>query len=332
MATIGATNPTLMDIAKVTEPNGGIVTDVVEMLMQDNPILLDGTYEEANGGTFHRSSIRTGIPEPTWRTFYQGVQPTKSSYAQVDEPLGMMEARSQVDKDLADIAADPARFRLLEAGGHIEGMSQSFVQTLLYGNVATSPAKFNGLAPRFSLLSAPSGDNIVDGGGLATDNTSIWLVNWSPRTVFLTYPKGTGSGIQRDDLGVNHHARPPDGSAGEFSAYEEKFTQKCGLVVKDWRHVVRGANIDVSDMIAETNAADIIKMMIVMVHKLPTMGGGRPVFYVNRTVMTMLDIQARATPNLYLTPGKEESEAKLSFRGIPIRMIDGLLNTEARVV
>jgi hypothetical protein len=331
MATLGATNPTLMDVAKLKEPDGGIVTDVVEMMAQDNEILLDATFLEANGGTFHRSSIRTGIPEPTWRSFYQGVLPSKSSYAQVDEPLGMMEARSQVDKDLAEMATDKDQFRLIEAGGHLEGMNQSLVGTALYGSVTTSPAKFNGLAPRFNSLSAASGENIIDAGGTSTDNTSLWLINWSPRTVFFAYPKGSQAGIQRTDLGINHHARPPDGSTGEFSAYEEKFEQKAGLVVRDWRHVVRAANIDKSNLVDETSAADILKLMTAMVHKLPSMGGGRMAFYVNRTVMTMLDIQAQAKANVYLTAGEEEGRAKISFRRIPIRKVDQLLNTEDRV-
>jgi hypothetical protein len=332
MATVGATNPTLMDVAKLKEPDGGIVTDVVEMMTQDNEILLDATWQEANGGTFHRSSIRTGIPEPTWRSFYQGVQPTKSSYAQVDEPLGMMEARSQVDKDLADMATDRDQFRFIEAGGHIEGMNQSLVGTAIYGTVTTAPAKFNGLAPRFNSLSAASGENIIDAGGTSTDNTSIWLINWSPRTVYFAYPKGSSAGIMREDLGVNNHARPPDGSSGEFSAYEEKFTQKAGLVVRDWRHVVRAANIDKSNLVDETSAADILKLMTAMVHKLPTAGGGgRTAFYVNRTVMTMLDIQAQQKANVYLTAGEEEGRAKVAFRRIPIRKVDQILNNESRV-
>lgn len=332
MTTIAATNPTLMDIAKLTEPDGGITTDVVEMLNQDNEILLDATYQEANGATFHRSSIRTGIPEPTWRTFYQGVQPTKSSYAQVDEPLGMMESRSQVDMKLADMSPNKDQFRLIEAGGHLEGMNQSNVATTLYGSVATSPAKFNGLAPRFNSLSAASGENIIDAGGTSTDNTSIWLINWSPRTVFYAYPRGSTAGINRLDLGINHNALPPDGSAGVFSAYEEKFTMENGLVVRDWRHVVRAANIDKSNLVGETSAADILKLMAAMVDKIPAMAGGRAAFYVNRTVKTMLRIQCMQRSNVHLTVGNEEGRPKLMFDGIPIRKVDQLLNSEDRVV
>lgn len=335
MATaIAATNPTLMDVAKVTEPDGGITTDLVEMLRQDNPILEDATVLEANGGMYHRSSIRTGMPEPTWRMFYQGVLPVKSTYAQVDEPIGMMEARSQVDQDLAEMSANPQQFRLLEAGGIIEGMNQAMVETVLYGSVSTSPQKFNGLLPRFASKSATvaSSENVIDAGGTGSDNTSILVVHWSPRTVFLTYPKGSTAGLQRTDLGLNHHATPPDASSGEFSAYEEKFTWKCGLVVRDWRYVVRIANIDVSNLTEQSNPAAILELLAVAVDKIPsTGGGGRTVIYVNRTVSTMLRIQTMKQSNVLVTPGREEGMQKRSFDEIQIRKLDQLLNTETRV-
>jgi hypothetical protein len=335
MATaIAATNPTLMDFAKVTEPDGGITTDLVEMLKQDNPILEDATVMEANGGMYHRSSVRTGMPEPTWRMFYQGVLPTKSTYAQVDEPIGMMEARSQVDMDLADMSSNPNQFRLLEAAGHIVGMNQAMIESLLYGAVSTSPQKFNGIMPRYSSKSTTvaTSENIIDAGGTGSDNASILVVNWSPRSVFLVFPKGTQAGLQRTDLGTNHHATPPDGSSGEFSAYEEKFTWKCGLVVRDWRHIVRIANIDVSNLTEQSNPAAILELLAVAVDKLPSTGGGsRTVIYVNRTISTMLRIQTMKQSNVLVTPGREEGMQKRSFDDIQIRKLDQLLNTETRV-
>jgi hypothetical protein len=330
MGVIAATNPTLMDIAKLTEPDGGIVTDVVEMLNQDNPFLDEATWIEANGGTSHRTSIRTGIPEPTWRTYYQGVQPTKSSYAQVDEPIGMMENRSEVDAKLVDGSGNPGQVRLIEASGILEGMSQGLVDTALYGDVRTSQAKFNGIMGRFNSLSAASGENIIDAKGASTDNCSILLINWSPKTVHFVYPKGSTAGVKRTEIGLDHNLAPPDGSGGKYSGYCEKFEQDAGLVVKDWRHVVRAANIDVSNLVGETGAADILKLMAAMVDKLPS-GGGRPAFYVPRVVSTMLRIQLMNKGNVYLTVGNEEGKRKVRFDDIPINKVDKMRITEARV-
>lgn len=332
MSTLGATNPTIMDIAKLTEPNGGVTTDVVEMLHQYNPFMDEATFLEANGATYHRTSIRVGIPEPTWVQYYGGVQPTKSAYAQVDEPLGMMEARSQVDQRVLKHSGNPGQVRLIEAQGHLEGMAQSLVDTALYGSVATSPAKFNGIIPRFNSLSAVSGENVIDAEGASTDNCSILLIKWSPQTVFFAYPQGSSAGVKREEIGTNHQAVPPDGSAGHYTAEEEKFMQDAGLVVKDWRNIVRAANIDVSNLTGETSAADILKLMAAMVDKIPSLEGGRLAFYVPRVVSTMLRIQCMSRSNVYLTVGGEEGKRKTHFDGIPINKVDKMRINEDRVV
>ena len=329
MATaIASNNMTLSDIAKQTAPNGEIA-DVVELLAQDNPILLDMSWEEANGGTFHRESVRTGIPEPTFRRFYEGVTPTKSTYAQVDEPLGMMENRSLTDAKMLKMAPNPERLLMNDSIGVLEGFNQSFAQTLLYGDVSTSPAKFNGLLPRFDLLSAASGENIVDAGGTGTDNASILLVNWSPRTVFGVYPRGSTVGIDRQDLGDQEVL---DGSNRRYTAREIKYQWDCGLVVRDWRHVGRIANIDKSAHLAQSGAAARHELLAALVDKIPSSMGGRPALYMPRTVSTMLRIQCMKQSNVYLTLGQEEGRQKLMFDGIPIRKVDQMQADEARVV
>lgn len=331
MATIAAQNLTLLDWANQLEPNGGVTTAIVEMLRQTNEMLLDMTWMEANGATSHRSIIRTGLPAPTWRAFYGGVQPTKSTTAPVEEGMGMLEARSEVDKDLAELNGDVAQFRTNESAAFIEGMNQELQQTLLYGSVASSPKEFNGFAPRFSdKTNAASKENIVEGGGTGTDNTSIWLVVWGPNTVHGIFPKGSKAGLDRIDYGVDPNCIAADG--GKFEAYVDLYKLKGGLHVKDWRYVVRIANIDVSNLVGESSAADILKLMTKAVHKIPSMGMGRAAFYANSTVQTMLDIQAQSKSNVWLTVGEEEGRPKVSFRGIPIRRVDQILNTEARVV
>lgn len=330
MATLAGTNPTVLDWAKNYGPDGKILT-IVEMLAQTNEMLMDMSFVEANGSTFHRVGIRTGLPSATWRQFYQGVAPSKSTVAQVDETIGMLEARSVVDKDLAELNGDVAQFRMNEAQPFMEAMNQEMQYTALYGNVSTDPQEFNGLAPRYNSLSAASGENIVDALGESTDNTSIWLVGWGENSVFGVFPKGSTAGLNHEDLGIDHNT--PDGQTPTryFSAYHDKWEWKAGICVKDWRYAVRIANIDVSNLVGETSAADILKLMTMAVHKIPNLGMVRPAFYCNRTVLTMLDIQAQNKANVYLNVGEEEGRKKVSFRGIPIRLCDQLVSDEARV-
>lgn len=330
MATLASNNLTLTDIAKEKLPDGSVEADMVNMLVQRNEILQDMVWEEANGGTFHRSVQMISIPAPTWRRFYEGVIPTKTESAQVDEPMGMMENRSVVDADLLEMSGNPGQVRMNEALGILEGFNQEFTATLLTGASSTAPAKFNGILPRYQSLTGITGSNIVDGGGTGSDNASILLVDWGVRTVFGIYPRGSKAGMSREDLG-RVQVLDTNSPGRRFTAYEEIFKWNCGLVVRDWRAIVRAANIDKSNLVAQSGAAAILELMAAMVDKLPNGVTGRPAFYVNRTVRTMLRIQTMKQANVYLTVGNEEGRPKLSFDGIPIRIVDQMAADETRV-
>ena len=96
------TCPTLLDVTKRLDPKGAV--DVVaEMLTQTNEVLEDMVWIEGNLATGHKGTIRTGLPTPTWRKLYGGVQPSKSRTVQVTDNCGMMEAYAEIDKALADL-------------------------------------------------------------------------------------------------------------------------------------------------------------------------------------------------------------------------------------
>jgi len=183
----------LLDLAKVTDPDGKIAT-VVEILNETNEILDDMTWMEGNLPTGHRTTMRTGIPAPTWRKLYGGVQPNKSTSATVTDNTGMLEAFSEVDKALADLNGNTGAFRLQEDRAHIEGMNQEVADTLFYGNEATEPEAFTGLAPRFNSLSAENADNIINEGD-SSNLQSIWMVVWGPNTIHGIVPKGSTAGL-----------------------------------------------------------------------------------------------------------------------------------------
>jgi hypothetical protein len=103
------------------------------------------------------------------------------------------------------------------------------------------------------------------------------------------------------------------------------------MLVKDWRHVVRAPNIDKSALVAQSGAAALLEIMASMVDKLPASEGGKPVFYVNRTISTMLRIQTMKQANVYLTVGNEEGRRKIQFDGVPIRKLDGMQADESLV-
>lgn len=328
MATIGNTYLSLADAYR-RQDGSGQIAEVIEMLAELNPILDDAMAMECNDGSKHLTTVRTGLPSGTWRKLYEGVQPAKSTTKQVHDTTGWLEAYSEVDAKLIALAgAGGNALRMDEAEAFVQGMSNQMATAMFYGDTATNPEQFMGLAPRFSSLSAETGGQIVNGGGAGADNTSVWFVVWSPRTAALLYPKGSKAGIQRKDLGETTKEKS-DGSL--YQIFREHFQWDVGMTLRDWRYVSRIANIDVSDLQAGT--VDIVDLMIDAYYKLyqRRVRNGRAAIYCNTDVKTALHKKARSDNNVNLTIETVEGKEIVSFLGIPIREVDAISNTEAVV-
>jgi hypothetical protein len=208
-------------------------------------------------------------------------------------------------------------------------MSQEMAATMFYGSAA-NPEEFVGLSNRYVSTSDANGQNIILAGGAQSDNSSVWLVGWGLRTVHGIFPDGSTAGLVHEDLGVGDAF---DSSNNRFRAYMDRYTWKCGLVVKDWRYAVRIANIDISTLIADPTGSttNLLNYFLKAIHRLPSLQGIKPAFYANRTIKEMLDIQAMNKSNLLLNIGQEEGRAKLTFRGIPVRTCDALTESESVV-
>ena len=338
MATLANTSLTLADWAKRTDPEGRVPV-VAELLSQSNEILEDCVFKEGNLPTGERVVIRTGLPTVYWRALNQGIPNSKSTTAQVDEACGILEARSEIDKDLAMLNGNTAQFRLSEDQAFLEAMNQTQATTLFYGNPGTDPKRFLGLAPRYSSLSAANAQNILSAGGSGSDNTSIFLVVWGDNTVYCPFPKGSKAGLMHEDLG-EQTVYNSDGT--RMQALSTRYQWKNGLVVNDWRYVVRIANIDVSDLIGQTGtqlstaSTAIIKLMARALYRIPNMSMGRSAFYMNRTVHSGLALAAMDKSQYVLKIEQAltqfgQPNSYLSFLGVPLRRVDALVNTESVV-
>lgn len=333
MATLSSGQLTLADWSKRMDPNGQVPA-VAELLSQTNEILEDCVFQEGNLPTGHRVVIRTGLPTVYWRSINQGVPVSKATTAQVDESCGILEARSHIDVELAKLNGNTAAFRLSEDSAFLESMNQTQATTLIYGNPATDPRQYLGLAPRYGAISsAGNAQNIIDAQGTSSNNTSIYLVVWGPQTVFCPFPKGTTAGLMHKDLGEES---VPDASNNFYQALRTLYQWKNGLVVKDWRYVVRICNINTANLVAESAAADLVKLMSRALDRIPNLAMGRAAFYMNRTVYSMLRVQAlnksQNAINIRDAMTQFGQAAKWAdFMGVPLRKVDQILNTEARV-
>jgi len=310
------------------------IADIIEVMAKQLDMLSDAPAVECNSGDEHLTTIRSGLPAPTWRKLYQGVQPTKGTTTQVKDSTGYLEDWSEIDAKLVEKAKNPQKFRMNGAKSHLMGIAHAIGETVIYGDTDVNPERFTGLEPRYNSLTAPNGNQIIDAGGLNSDNTSVWFVGWGENGTHLLYPEGSPLGIRRDDKGMQTKELA-DGSL--YDVYREKYAQDIGLSVNDWRNNARIANIDVTLLSADPavdGGPDLIDLMITAYYRLDNPGSGmvNTVIYCSRTIAEYLHKQAMKGKNVNLTLSEVDGRPVVSFLGHPIRRMDSLLETEARVV
>lgn len=333
MATIGNSYPSLIDMFK-----GSTEGTVVELLNQQNPILDDAIATQCNMDAVHRHMIRTGLPSVSWGRLYKGVPQSKATMQQVDDTTGFLEAASGIDTRLLKLASDPARARLVDSAPYLEAMNQEMATGIFYHDTATTPEKFKGLGARYNVVGGDGiGKQVIDGGGAGSDNTSIWFVTWGDHATSLLYPKNSKAGVEIEDKGEQ---RVTDANGNPYYVKETMFRWHIGLFVKDWRYNARVANIDVSDM--QAGSVDLWALMRKAYYRLQSRRrdaiSSRVAIYMNREVLEILDAQSSdrallaANPNYTgLSQATVEGKEVKTYRGIPIRETDAILNTEAKV-
>jgi len=336
MAIIGNTFLNLIDVDAVRDTDMG---GIVEVLATLEPFYADANVLSANKGSTHMTSMRTGLPTATWGALYQGIPQSKSGYTSVEDTTGFLEGLDAIDTRLIELEpANSEKLRAMESLGFMQTFAQTIGSAIWYSNVAVSPKQFHGLFARYNSLANP---NVIDGGGSGSDNTSIAFVTHGDAQTSVIVPKNVRAGMQTEDMG---RQRVLDANSNPYYVLERLFRQHIGLTVKDWRYNARIANIDVSDVAAGT--VSLNKLMSEAYYqlqgrrsfKLEGVGEaspGRTVIYMNRQMMQALDAEAsNPTLNAALRIGRMElqGEEVNTWRGLPIRETDSLLNTETRVV
>lgn len=332
MAVLDAKYPTLFDLSQRMTPDGSIETDIVEMLNSTNEILDDMVWQEGNLITGHKSTIRTGLPTPTWRKLYGGVQPSKSATRQITDNCGNLEDYSRIDRDLAMLNGNSAAWRMTEDAAHIEGISQELAETIFYGDEGVDEAKFTGLVPRFNDPTAENGSQLINAGATTGTLQSIWLVVWGPQSLFGIVPKGSRSGIEMRDLGEDTVAAP-DGN-GLMQALTTHYKVQAGLTVRDWRYVARICNIDVATLKAHpTIGTDVVlpDLMYSAMERVQNLNG-RAAFYMSRSVREKVRQQTvNLTSNSTLSMENVGGKMLMNFQGIPMKRVDALATDETAI-
>lgn len=296
---------------------------VVELMNQTNDILDDIGWIEANDYIGHKTTIRTGLPEPSYRRIYRGTANSKSQVSQIIEKCSMIESRSAVDEVLFNsYGSKKLAYRNSEDAAHLEGMRQKVAEDIFYGNNDVNPDSIRGFSVRYSSPSENS--RVIDAGGTGNNLTSIWCIGWGDNTVHGIYPKDSTMGIDFKDLGrLTEH----DENGLPYEAMVSRFQWQYGIAVRDWRAVVRICNIDVKSMDSTIQA-----ILIKAKNKMPANVRQKAVWYMNEEVKTALETQAVNSKNVHLTYGQFfKSEEVMALFGRPVRQCDVLLSTESKL-
>lgn len=318
MTTLSNANLTLVELAK--RHFDGRLLQIAEVLSKSNAMLQDAPWIQANGASKHVTTKRTALPAGTWRKFNQGAAREASKTTQIEETMGMLQAYSQLDKDLVALAENPQEFRLTEDMAFLEGMSQTVATALLYSTTVGYPEKFDGFTVRYNDTDHAS---VTSNGGSST-LSSVWAIQWGPTKVHLIYPKGSALGLSMTDKGL---ATCYDASNNPFEAYMTHFGISVGLVVRDDRCVQRICNIDSGT--SATYAFDE-DYLIKQLRKMPGEGEGC-VIYANQEILAQMDIITKDKTNVQHQPGNAFGMPTMFFRGFPVRKMDAILNTETAV-
>ena len=245
MAVLASKYPTLLDVSTRKDPDGTLATSAA-LLTEANPILQDMPWVEGNreDGTVHTGD--SSLAAAAWKKYNQGTVETKSTTTQYTDSIGVITGTSTVDALLAEKTGNVAKFRADDEVRRLEGMNKELANTLFYGNVTSAPEEFTGIAPRYSAYgSVPRTSHCFNAGATGSDNTSIYLVGWGVQTVYGLYGKNGSVGLKRQEFGKMSAS---DANGYPWTVYRSEYLWECGLGVKDYRFIVRIANIDMSDL------------------------------------------------------------------------------------
>ena len=322
MASLDAFNQlTLIEVAKRKAPDGSMAA-IAEVLNQENQIIQDAIWREAND-TFSNKTVRRGrLPAGSWRKLNSGVATETSSTVELVDTIGLLETWAENDIEIINAFPNPMQARNDEAMSFVEGLGQTMAATMIYGNSATTPEKFTGLAPRLNTVLATA--NVLNEGGSGGDTTSIYVVDWSPNGVYMIYPKGSMAGLEHEDRGIE---TATDSSNNKYRAYVDVFAWKAGMVVKNSKSIGRIGNIEytgASNIFDEDN-------LIILLNRM-TKGPGRRI-YCNQDILTQMQIRLKDKTNVNFTreDGLDGGGPIMRFQGVPVRLVEQILNSETAI-
>lgn len=303
---------------------------ILEALAQSNPIMDDIKWTEGNLPTGNQTTVRTSYPHPQLRRINRGVKASKSTTRQVVDTCCLMEAYSEVDVRLVQLAPDKEGLRRSEDTAFLQGFTQDLSKYLFYGDTIKNPDEFNGLGIRYNSFDGDRGDTgyqCINAGGTSDGKqSSVYIVDWGDQGVLGIYPKGSKAGLNVEDKGEQITL---DENGGKYRALVTWFSWDAGLAVKNVRKAACVRNVEIGTGTNKSKARrDLLEKIIIAKNRIvnPT----KPIAYVNNDVYTEIELMLSDKDNIYVTRQDLQSGMpKLYVQGIEVKQCDALLNTES---
>ncbi|MBP2638218.1 MAG: hypothetical protein H6Q72_4125 [Firmicutes bacterium] len=316
---------TWKDYASQKDANG-MAAKVIDILAERNDIIDDMFVVPGNKEYGLQTTQQATDPTVTIRGVNEGATGTKGTFKQLKVEAALFTALGLVDKELVNAAEDKAGFRANVNRPYIGAMGKKLAYQLFKGSKADDAQAFNGLETFYSSTSKEDfGDYVLTADGTGTDNRSIWLIDWGEDSCCAFYPKNTEVGLQHKDYG-EELIKLDDGSY--WPAYRDLWEWRAGIAVRNYKKVIRIANIDASALSAagqtSDTSADLLNLMIEAIETIPDLSP-RARFYTGRKVKTAFVKKAINKTNAFLTM-EEMANKRVSpaFLGVPIRLCEVL--------
>lgn len=321
---------TLKDVMARKDPNGRLAT-IAEILQQSNTIYDDMPMLEGLTEVGDQITVRAKLGDPKWKRYNEHIKPSISLTDQVNELCGHIEDWSEIDADLAEKSGDVAGFLLRESKAKMQAMANEVVRTIIYGNATTDPKTFNGFMTRLNKLNDEYMNGtpvVIDGGGsTGGQQGSILIVGWGENTVHGIYPKYSQGGLEFDNKG-KVTSQTAD---GYLDVYRSKFAQEVGLAVRDYRYIVRIANIDAEEIKTPSATSNLYDLFMEAVSNIPNPQLVNLTAYAPRRIWLALSQIAAKSGNRPMTESITQAGFVTNIIGVPLKMQDCMLMTESVV-
>lgn len=315
---------TVLEQAQLIGPDGGILT-IAEILNEENEIMRDAVAKMANGIRANVELIRTDLPAISARKINSGATTKYPQSSQIEDQIMLLEAWPEIDEQLVDPYPDKKKARASQLIAYIEAFSQAFANNLIYGN-AGDVGEIDGWATRYA---DPSDANVTDAGGSGSDCSSLWMAEWHTSKLSLIYPKDSKSvGLFNKDWGKK---RVTDTSGNPFAAYVSQMKMEFGWTNQDARALQRLGSIESTGTSNNLLATDGINPLVYMRNRLPKRGKGKTALYGNRDLLSQFDVWALDKSNGFYYQENISGGPVAVFQGIPIRLVEQILSTEAAI-